>query len=179
MGILNEDERARVIEEEEIRVSVRRKYEQKSSGVAAVLSTLCPGLGQVYNGQFGKGALFFITVVVGLVLFVWGLVATIKEVRAFAGGHQMSTVSEGTGISSEKPVPLTEEGIVVEEVEKEEKAQTEGKQEKQEESITKYIPKKYVAFTIIGIILMVGGAGLAVKDAIKIAKRINQGIVKG
>ncbi|MGB9641803.1 MAG: hypothetical protein ACP5JO_07120 [Candidatus Ratteibacteria bacterium] len=179
MGMLNEEEKAKIIEEEEIRASVRRKYEQKSSGIAAVLSTLCPGLGQVYNGQFGKGALFFITVVVGLVLFIWGLVGTIKELRAFAGGHQMSTVSEGTGISSEEPVPLTEEGVVVEEVEKEKKAQEQGKQQKAEESITKYIPKRYVAFTLIGIVLMVGGAGIAVKDAIKTAKRINQGGAKG
>lgn len=176
MGILNEDEKARIIEEEEIRAAVRRKYEQKSAGVAAVLSTLCPGLGQVYNCQFGKGALFFVTVVVGLVLFVWGLIGTIKEIRAFSGGPQMSTVSESTGISSEEPVPLTEEGIVVEEVEKEEKAKEEGK--KQEETISRYIPKKYISLTIIGLILMVGGAGTAIKDAIKTAKRLNQEVIK-
>lgn len=171
MGILSEEEKARIIEEEEIRTGVRRKYEQKSSGIAAVLSTVCPGLGQVYNGQFGKGSLFFITVVVGFVLFVWGLIGTIKEIKAFAGGRTMSTVSEGIGISSEEPVPLTEEGMVVEEVEKENKPQTEGVQE---ESISKYIPKKYVILTLIGLILMVAGAGTAIKDAIKTAKRINK-----
>lgn len=173
MGILNEEEKARIIEEEEIRASVRRKYEQKSSGAAAVLSTLCPGLGQVYNGQFGKGALFFIIVVVGLVLFLWGLIGTIKELRAFAGGPQVGMISEGAGLSSEEAVPLTEEGVVVEEVEKEQKAQAEGK--KQEESISKYIPKKYVILTLVGLIHMAGGAGTAIKDAIKTAKRINQG----
>ncbi|MCM8805340.1 MAG: hypothetical protein NC825_01215 [Candidatus Omnitrophica bacterium] len=178
MGILSEEEKARIIEEEEIRASVRRKYEQKSTGAAAVLSTLCPGLGQVYNGQFGKGALFFITVVVGLVLFLWGLIVTVKEIRSFGGSHEMSTVSEGTGIGSEKPVPMTEEGIVMEEVEKEQKAQEEKKETKKEESITKYIPKKYVAFTLVGLILMVGGAGFAIKDAIKTAKRINEGLRK-
>jgi hypothetical protein len=178
MGILSEEEKARIIEEEEIRASVRRKYEQKSTGAAAVLSTLCPGLGQVYNGQFGKGALFFITVVVGLVLFLWGLIGTVKEIRSFGGSHEMSMVSEGTGIGSEKPVPMTEEGIVMEEVEKEQKAQEEKKETKKEESITKYIPKKYVAFTLVGLILMVGGAGFAIKDAIKTAKRINEGLRK-
>ena len=177
MGILNEEEKAKIIEEEEIRASVRRKYEQKSSGAAAVLSVLCPGLGQVYNGQFGKGAMFFITVVVGLVLFVWGLVATIKEVRAFAGGYRMSTVSEGMSISSEEPVPLTEEGVVMEEVEKEQKAKEEGKQT-EKETISKYIPKKFVAMALVGLILMVGGAGIAVKDAIKTAKRFNQAGLK-
>lgn len=34
--------------------------------IAALLSALVPGLGQFYNGQWGKGALFFFgTVVVG------------------------------------------------------------------------------------------------------------------
>lgn len=178
MGILNEEEKSRIIEEEEIRAAVRRKYEQKSSGAAAVLSTLCPGLGQVYNGQFGKGALFFLIVLAGLIMFLWGLVGTIKDLRAFAGGHQMSTVSEGAGISSEKPVPLTEEGVVVEEIEKEQQEQTEGKLKKEEETISRYIPKKYVSLTLVGLILMVAGAGTAIKDAIKTAKRINQGQVR-
>lgn len=176
MGILSEEEKAKIIEEEEIRTSVRRKYEQKSSGIAAVLSTVCPGLGQVYNGQFSKGALFFITVVVGFVLFILGLIGTIKEIKAFAGGRTMSTVSEGIGISSEESVPLTEEGMVIEEVEKEKKTQTERVQKK-EESISKYIPKKYVILTLIGLVLMIAGAGTAIKDAIKTAKRINEGAI--
>lgn len=37
-----------------------------SPAIAAILSALVPGLGQFYNGQWGKGALFFFgTVVVG------------------------------------------------------------------------------------------------------------------
>ena len=139
MGILSEEEKARIIEEEEIRASVRRKYEQKSSGAAAVLSLLCPGLGQVYNNQFGKGVAFFVTVLVGLVLFLWGLIGTVKELRAFAGGHQMSTISEGAGISSEEPVPLTEEGFVIEEVEKEQKAVEEGMVTLRQDGILKAI----------------------------------------
>jgi TM2 domain-containing membrane protein YozV/ribosomal protein L40E len=37
-----------------------REGERKSSGIAAVLSFFFPGLGQIYNGQIGKGILFII-----------------------------------------------------------------------------------------------------------------------
>jgi len=37
-----------------------RPYELKSPGVAAVLSALYVGLGQIYNGQILKGVLFMI-----------------------------------------------------------------------------------------------------------------------
>ncbi|MCK5233334.1 MAG: zinc ribbon domain-containing protein [Candidatus Aenigmarchaeota archaeon] len=42
---------------------VRQKQvrtEVKSSGLAAVLSFIIPGLGQIYNGQIGKGLLFLV-----------------------------------------------------------------------------------------------------------------------
>jgi TM2 domain-containing membrane protein YozV len=43
----------------------------KSPGVAAVLSALWPGLGQIYNGQIGLGILFIVLQVVnGLLTFV-------------------------------------------------------------------------------------------------------------
>jgi len=32
--------------------------ERKSSGIAVLLSFFLPGLGQIYNGQIGKGVLF-------------------------------------------------------------------------------------------------------------------------
>lgn len=35
-------------------------YEQKSSGIAAVLSALFNGLGQIYNGQILKGIIFIL-----------------------------------------------------------------------------------------------------------------------
>jgi TM2 domain-containing membrane protein YozV len=41
--------------------------EKKSTGIAAVLSFLIPGLGQIYNGQIGKGILF---IIVGVILFL-------------------------------------------------------------------------------------------------------------
>jgi TM2 domain-containing membrane protein YozV len=59
----------------------------KSSGLAAVLSFLWCGLGQIYNGQIGKGLLFaalyflsflLILAVIGLVttpvMWIWGMV---------------------------------------------------------------------------------------------------------
>ena len=45
--------------------------EVKSSGLAAVLSVLLPGLGQIYNGQIGKGILFMVLLVVfALMVFI-------------------------------------------------------------------------------------------------------------
>ncbi len=41
---------------------------QKSEGLAAVLSFIIPGLGQIYNGEMGKGILFLI-----LSFVFWGL----------------------------------------------------------------------------------------------------------
>ncbi len=59
----------------------------KSGGLAAVLSFLWCGLGQIYNGQIGKGIVFMfvyfisflmIFVVIGLIttpiLWIWGMV---------------------------------------------------------------------------------------------------------
>ncbi len=40
--------------------------------VAAVFSALCPGLGQVYNGEIGKGIAFFLTGVLVLP-WIWSL----------------------------------------------------------------------------------------------------------
>lgn len=34
--------------------------ERKSSGIAVVLSFFIPGLGQIYNGEIGKGILFIL-----------------------------------------------------------------------------------------------------------------------
>ena len=34
--------------------------EMKSSGIAVILSFFIPGLGQIYNGEIGKGVLFII-----------------------------------------------------------------------------------------------------------------------
>jgi len=41
----------------------------KNSGAAAVMSFLVPGLGQIYNGDIGKGLMMIIGMVVSIVLF--------------------------------------------------------------------------------------------------------------
>jgi len=47
-------------------------YQEKNPVVAAVLSLLVVGLGQVYNGEVGKGLLFFIVaIIIGLTLFIY------------------------------------------------------------------------------------------------------------
>jgi TM2 domain-containing membrane protein YozV len=44
--------------------------ERKSEGLAAVLSFLFVGLGQIYNGEIGKGIAFIVLGVVIVLLFV-------------------------------------------------------------------------------------------------------------
>jgi TM2 domain-containing membrane protein YozV len=43
---------------------------QKSPGIAAILSLILTGLGQVYNGDFTRGALFLIGTFVGMLFFI-------------------------------------------------------------------------------------------------------------
>ena len=53
---------------------VRQKMDitqNKNAGIAAVLSFLFCGLGQIYNGEIGKGALLIILQIInGIILFV-------------------------------------------------------------------------------------------------------------
>lgn len=63
----------------------------KNAGLAAVLSALWCGLGQVYNGQIGKGvvmmvlyvvSIFLIFIVIGFIttpiLWIWGMIDAYK-----------------------------------------------------------------------------------------------------
>jgi len=43
--------------------------QQKNAGLAAVASFLCSGLGQVYNGSFGKGLLILFGTLIGSLIF--------------------------------------------------------------------------------------------------------------
>ncbi len=45
--------------------------EVKSSGIAAVLSLVIPGAGQIYNGEIGKGILFIILAFIAGILFLF------------------------------------------------------------------------------------------------------------
>jgi TM2 domain-containing membrane protein YozV len=50
----------------------RKEYvEKKSPGIAAVLSFLFVGLGQIYNGQISKGFLFIILGVISVLLIIF------------------------------------------------------------------------------------------------------------
>ena len=44
--------------------------EKKSEGIAAVLSFIIPGLGQIYNGQIGRGILFIILAIIFAVMII-------------------------------------------------------------------------------------------------------------
>jgi TM2 domain-containing membrane protein YozV len=44
--------------------------QQKSTATAGLCSSLLPGLGQVYNGETGKGFILFVLTLGGLVLFI-------------------------------------------------------------------------------------------------------------
>lgn len=156
---LTDEEKNRIIEEEKLRVKVRLKYEQKSSGLAGVLSSVCPGLGQIYNGQFGKATSFGLVILISIVLLSLGITFWVKGVPS--KGEKLSVIEE------EKPVEMTEEGVVIEETEK---------KESKKETISK--PKSPYILTIIGLIGLCYGWSYAVKDAIKTAKRLNEEAVK-
>jgi hypothetical protein len=163
MGILTEDETKKITEEEEMRAKIRRKYEQKSSGTAAVLSTLCPGLGQVYNGQVGKGTAFFFIAIVGLVLLSFGITFWMKpDLMKSARGKGVSAA-----ITEEKAVKMNEEGVVVEEEKKEETAKKETKK-------MPAIPPFAGTLTMVGLLGLGLGGSLSVRDAIRTAKRLNE-----
>ena len=49
--------------------------ERKNEGMAAIVSFLFPGLGQIYNGQIGKGIMFVILGVVCVALLLFWLVS--------------------------------------------------------------------------------------------------------
>ncbi|MCX5497117.1 GYF domain-containing protein [Kaistia dalseonensis] len=60
----------------------------KSAGVALLLSLLCAGLGQFYNGQVGKGILMFIMMValwfvfLGWIVWIWSAVDAYRTAKA-------------------------------------------------------------------------------------------------
>ncbi len=77
---------------------------QKNPGVAAVLSFFFMGLGQIYNGQIGKGLIFMILyaisvalmfVIVGFVttpiLWIWGILDANKSAKKI--NEEMTTKS--------------------------------------------------------------------------------------
>ena len=157
MGVLTDEEKKRIIEEEELRCKIRMKYEQKSSGIAGVLSGIVPGLGQLYNGQIGKAAFFGFIVLLSLILLSTGITFWIKGVPS----KQKETSSI---VSEEEPVQINEEGVVIEEESESEETEKEEKKE---------VPKLPAVLTIVGLAGIGFGWSYSVKDAIKTAKRLN------
>ncbi|MDV2685858.1 hypothetical protein RYX56_15940 [Alkalihalophilus lindianensis] len=77
----------------------------KNAGLAAVLSALWCGLGQIYNGQIGKGLLFmfiqFINallcfVIIGFItypiMWIWGMVDAYKQAEEL--NQQQTTITQ-------------------------------------------------------------------------------------
>ncbi len=79
---------------------------QKNAGLAAVLSFFIPGLGQIYNGEVGKGlitivvqiingflATIFIGFVTGAIVWIWAIYdayTTAERINSGSGGRPMS-----------------------------------------------------------------------------------------
>jgi len=72
----------------------------KSPGLAAVLSFFFVGLGQIYNGQIGKGIIFIILYVISILLmfviigfittpllWIWGMVDAYKTAEKINAGQ--------------------------------------------------------------------------------------------
>ncbi|MCX8082706.1 MAG: hypothetical protein N3D17_04855 [bacterium] len=156
---LNEDERKRIEEEEEIRTKIRLKYEQKSSGIAGVLSSVCPGLGQIYNGQVGKATLCIVVVLIGILLLSAGIYFQIKGMPV--KGQPVAVMEQS------EQVEMSEEGVIVEEKSEEVKGITPSEQKGEKK------PATPVVLIVVGTIGTLLGWNYSVKDAIRSAKKIN------
>lgn len=156
MTLLTEEEKKKIEEEEETRARIRLKFEQKSSGVAGVLSSVCPGLGQIYNGQIGKASFCLTIIFISLLILTAGAVFQVKG---------MPTRERPVVIEESKPVEINEEGVVVDmeaEQEQEEKETTNDKK-----------PATPIVLIVLGTIGITAGWNYSIKDAVKTAKRIN------
>jgi TM2 domain-containing membrane protein YozV len=66
----------------------------KSAGVALLLTLLLVGAGQIYNGQVGKGILFFIFTVglwfimLGWVIHIWAMIDAYSVAKDLNGKYQ-------------------------------------------------------------------------------------------
>ena len=69
-SVLSEEEQKRSFKEELPKAKAQQyvRVGAKNPGVAAVLSALWVGIGQIYNGQIGKGILFIILYGISLLL---------------------------------------------------------------------------------------------------------------
>jgi TM2 domain-containing membrane protein YozV len=62
----------------------------KSPGIALVLSLLLPGVGQMYNGQVGKGIAFLIGYIVTIFIFLFWIVWIWAMIDAYTTAKEMN-----------------------------------------------------------------------------------------
>lgn len=152
MGNLSEAEKKRIVEEEELRAQVRKRHETASPGLAAVLSAVCPGLGQVYNLQLKKGSAYFLLAFASIILLVLGIAGMI---RATAASGDPGLLAE------EESLIMTDDGVVLD--------------AERFEGPMADVPRpgRNLAFLLIGLV----GYGLSrhfsVSDALRTARRAN------
>lgn len=91
----------------------------KSPGLAAVLSFFFTGLGQIYNGQIGKGIMFIIIQVINIALmwlligfFTYGVVWIWGMVDAYSVANKMSQPPASAAKRGVSAVPTTPAGEI-------------------------------------------------------------------
>ena len=167
MAFFTDEEKKKIEEKEEISARVYLKYEKKSSGAAGVLSSVCPGLGQVYNGQMGKASLCIAIVLIGLLLLSAGI---FFQVKGMPVREKPGAMIEEAAFEAGEEVEISEEGVIIGAETATEAEQAAGNEAEQE---CERKPATPVVLMVLGAIGILGGWNYSVKDAIRTAKRIN------
>lgn len=80
--------------------------EKRSAGVAAILSLVIPGAGQMYNGHVGQGLVWLVGVVIGYFMFIIpGLIAHLFCVLQAADGASTAQVEQPSKLARAAAVP--------------------------------------------------------------------------
>lgn len=90
--------------------------EQKSQGVALILSLLIPGLGQIYNGEVTKGVLFILLALVFgflfilligiplyIILWIYGMVDAYRGAERYNRAHPLMAPAGPAGAWQSSP----------------------------------------------------------------------------
>lgn len=98
-----------------------QKQQIKNPGLAAVLSALLNGLGQMYNGQIGKGILVIVIQIVNallMMIFIGFITAPIVYIwsiyDAYTVAKQINAQAETDMIRNTKPCPNCAERVKAE-----------------------------------------------------------------
>lgn len=80
-----------------------------SPGVAAVLSFVIPGLGQIYKGQIANGLVWLVVVVIGYLLFIFpGLILHILCIVGAASGNPYPAQARPPASSRAVPIATSQ-----------------------------------------------------------------------